>query len=84
MFAFPIHEDQADANTDGPAKRPSENFRLKPEATNVRVAPIIDASKRSESNVSERKWYVDEYRIYLHLVVVGHGNPYFAGRSGCP
>ena len=22
---------------------------------------------------------IDEYRIYLHPVVVGHGNPYFAG-----
>jgi len=23
--------------------------------------------------------YVDEYRIYLHPVVLGHGKPYFAG-----
>ena len=22
---------------------------------------------------------IDEYRIYLHLVVLGHGKPYFAG-----
>jgi riboflavin biosynthesis pyrimidine reductase len=22
---------------------------------------------------------IDEYRIYLHPVVVGHGKPYFAG-----
>ena len=23
---------------------------------------------------------IDEHRIYLHLVVLGHGKPYFAGR----
>ncbi|MGO8134406.1 dihydrofolate reductase family protein, partial [Rhizobium ruizarguesonis] len=22
---------------------------------------------------------IDEYRIYLHTVVIGHGKPYFAG-----
>jgi len=39
----------------------------------------IDVAGPSLAHSLTERGLIDEYRIYLHPVVLGHGKPYFAG-----
>ena len=47
--------------------------RSRPSATGRSKLPARTARSLTELGL------IDEYRIYLHPVVLGHGTPYFAG-----